>query len=294
MPEQYLIDQAIDFSNVRLIEPDIVASVHLEDEDDIPFWDSMLQRAFPGQHKRYNYVTHSKSDKGNLTSGCDQCLKYKGLLSKYFFICIDSDLRHLTQEPEISPTHYIAQTYTYSWENHCCEAENLQDRLNEVSPTAAQRFDFVLFLHNYSRLVYHPFLALLWCLRNGIHSGITRGSLFACLPQQCSAAELRNNGEGLLHQFQHNLEGLMQNMVIQQIDFPNEELYYQQLGLFADNTYLHIRGHHLYHLVNSIGKQICSGLRIDFEKDVLKQSFDSPSNYWEIDQVEDDLKAILL
>ena len=66
MTSQDIIDQAIDFANVRLIEPNIVASVHLEDWQDVLFWDTMIQRQKAGL---YNYIAHSKSEKGNLTSG---------------------------------------------------------------------------------------------------------------------------------------------------------------------------------------------------------------------------------
>lgn len=47
-------------------------------------------------------------------------------LNSKFFICLDSDLRHLLKQPGMSAADHIAPTYTYSWENHYCFAERLQ------------------------------------------------------------------------------------------------------------------------------------------------------------------------
>lgn len=66
--------------------------VHVEDKDDIWFWEQLLLKYRPG---RYKFKPATMNEKGNRTAGCAQCLKYKGFLSQKFFICIDSDLRRL-------------------------------------------------------------------------------------------------------------------------------------------------------------------------------------------------------
>ena len=71
--------QAIDFANVPIIQRDIRASVHLEDWEDVLFWDTMIQREAPG---RYNYLAYSKADNGQRASGSSQCMKYIGYTSK--------------------------------------------------------------------------------------------------------------------------------------------------------------------------------------------------------------------
>ena len=86
--------------------------VHVEDKDDIWFWEQLLLKYRPG---RYKFKPATMNEKGNRTAGCAQCLKYKGFLSQKFFICIDSDLRRLAGE-DISAVDGILQTYTYSWE----------------------------------------------------------------------------------------------------------------------------------------------------------------------------------
>lgn len=87
--------QAEYYGNIPILDPKFKSSIHLEDKEDELFWDTLLQQYRPGS---YFYIYHSKSDSGNETSGCTQCLKYEGLLSERFFICIDSDLRFLCGE----------------------------------------------------------------------------------------------------------------------------------------------------------------------------------------------------
>ena len=159
---KYIEACALDFANVPKIDRRYTASVHLEHKADELFWDAVLQATHKGQ---YNYIYESRVEKdGNLTSGVDQCLRYKPYLSRTFFICIDSDLRYLRQEPGIDAGHYILQTYTYSWENHYCLAEQVQKRLVALSPEAATKFDFGDFLSQLSQNAYEPLLYLLGAL----------------------------------------------------------------------------------------------------------------------------------
>ena len=104
--------QAKYYNNIPFVSPKYRSVVHLEDDEDKVFWDTMLQRFRPGN---YFYVSYSKSEKGNDTHGCDQCLKFFPYLTDRFFVCIDSDFRYLMGEPDIDSDHYVIQTYTYSW-----------------------------------------------------------------------------------------------------------------------------------------------------------------------------------
>lgn len=97
MSESNIEIQAEYYRNIPILDRKFKASVHLEDEEDELFWDTMLQAHRPGH---YFYIYYSKNDNDNETHGCTQCLKYKQFLSKNFFICIDSDLRHLRKSKE--------------------------------------------------------------------------------------------------------------------------------------------------------------------------------------------------
>lgn len=283
--------QAIDFSNVPIIQRGVKASVHLEDWEDVLFWDTMIQRVSPG---RYNYLAHSKADNGHQASGSSQCLKYKGYMSKQFFACIDSDMNYLLQTANINADHYIAQTYTYSWENHYAEANGLQARFASVLPALAQQFDFRHFLSEYSKIVYHPLLALLYCLRNK-DSRLSRKDFATCLPHQCKAVELLDNGKGILSRISNDLVRMMNSSgVLSDIDFVAEETRYFAMGLTEDNAYLRVRGHNLYDLLKSIGHQLCSAQQVDFENQILNASVPSEGSYLEIDCSAGDLRQILI
>lgn len=277
--------QALDFANVPLIQRDVVASVHLEDWEDVLFWDTMLQRVHPG---RYNYLAHSKADNGHRASGSSQCMRYVGHTSKRFFICVDSDMNYLMQTPAMDATRFVAQTYTYSWENHYAQAEALQQRLKEAAPQVG--FDFRDFLNAYSTVVYRPLLALLHSLRTN-DGKITRRAFAACLPHQCKASELANGGRGLLLKMQTDLDSLMQNA--SGVDIEAEAARYAALGLTESNAYLHVRGHNLYDLLRSMGRQLCSSHRVDFENAVLNATLPATSAYWQLQHVATDLTQIL-
>lgn len=283
--------QAIDFANVPLIQRGIKASVHLEDWEDVLFWDTMIQRVSPGH---YNYLAYSKSDNGIQASGSSQCLKYVGYMSKQFFACVDSDMNYLLNRQDTDATHYVAQTYTYSWENHYSESSRLQSSFASVVPLAAVKFDFQKFLAGYTQIVFHPLLALLSCLRRSDRR-ITAKDFAACLPHQCKSLELVDNGKGILQRMEDALAIMLNSSgVLADIDFCTEEMYYAQLGLSKDNAYLHVRGHNLYDLLKSIGHQLCSCYKIDFENQVLNTEVPRSTAYNEIGLVANDLKQILL
>ena len=135
--------------------------VRVENKDDIWFWQQILSKY---RNKRYKFMPATQSDKGNATSGCAECLKYRGFLSQRFFVCIDSDLRYLSGE-NVSANQGVLQTYTYSWENHCAFAAKLQQAYEELTPSK-KPFDFCAFLSRYSNIVYRPFLLMLYQKRN--------------------------------------------------------------------------------------------------------------------------------
>lgn len=124
-------DQARDLANIPILRRNVIACVHLEDKDDMVFWDLMLQNRRTG---KYHFVTHSKSQSRKETTGSTQCLRFRPYLSRRFFIGIDSDMRYLLQEPELDAAHFVCQTYSYSWENHYCEARALQGRFASLCP----------------------------------------------------------------------------------------------------------------------------------------------------------------
>lgn len=280
-------DQARDLANIPILRRDVIACVHLEDKEDIVFWDAMLQNQHLG---KYHYVTHSKSQSGKDASGSSQCLKFRPFLSKRFFICIDSDMRYLMQEPELDAAHFVCQTYTYSWENHYCEAKSLQKRFMEKCSEKACQFDFEAFLSAYSSVVYKPLLLLLYCLKNH-RPEFSKKMFSACLPHQCRGNELADNGRSFIERISKSFEQYLSTPFAQSIDFEAESNYYQSLNVNEQNAYLHIRGHNLFDLVAYIGNLLCHGTSLSFKTDILMNEL-PPQNYWQIKKVTSDIAAI--
>lgn len=282
--------QAKYYANIPLITG-CVASVHLEDTEDKRFWNLLLQRVAPGE---YYYVSSSRSKKNKQTTGCEQCLKYRGYLSKYFFIAVDSDIRYPLQEPNLDSELFIAQTYTYSWENHYCEANGLQKRFEKAMATEGKAvpFDFKRFIGKLSKLLFVPFIYVInnEC-KESKDTTVSVKSVFGCMPSQIRHEWLGNNGEGLLENIKCNLETTFPMMSSN--DFTPTINRMKLLGITEDNVYLHIRGHNLFNMIRSMGKILCHGSRVSFTKDVLQSELLIDDIYWQFEKAEDDLRSIL-
>lgn len=282
-------DQANYWKNYLLIDRSIKACVHLEGEDDIFFWNTMLQKYNAG---KYRYITYSKSKKENETRGCEQCLRFLPFLSETFFICIDSDYRYLLQQPDIDAQHHVLQTYTYSWENHFCEKQTLKN--NCKTAELKSDFKFLSFLSEFSHIVYIPLLILLHSKRSN-DKEIAEKDFNACLPKQCRVIELEDNGKALLANISDLFTKLLDKhkTYIEKINLDEERKRYSALGLTKDNAYLHIRGHNIFELLEYIGRQLCRPQRLKFKDDVLKRCLSSES-YWEIEHIISDIKTLNL
>lgn len=287
---KYIKNQALDFANVPLINRRVVASVHLENQEDELFWNTLLQNAKPG---KYNYIYESRVTKDSKpVSGVNQCLRYKPYLSKNFFICIDSDLRYLEQEAEIDAEHYILQTYTYSWENHYCLSKEIQTLLATLSPQAASNFDFVQFIDALSQCAYKPFLFLLEALDKQLVPKNIVGAFWSCFPMQCTANVFEDNGKQLISQIASNLQQFINNPAFVSVDLAAAKEKYNKLGLTKDNTYLHLRGHNIWSLLNHIGNMLCRPHQIYFTNQILLPSLQL-TGYWEIDKIQQDIHHII-
>lgn len=271
-------EQARWFRNIPLADPRFRACIHIEDKEDEKFWDYHLQHIAPA---RYKFISHSKSLSGNETTGCEQCLNYRQYLSDKFFICIDSDLRLLLGEYELDAAHYIAQTYTYSWENHCCEAEHLQARLRGHIPDIDNVFDFRVFFHELSKIMYEPLKLLVYY--DSTDRDVWNLSKFnACIPIQPRREQLEDNGRPLLNIIRNNSK-----TATDELSLPDGFT----IGIEESQTYPHIRGHHLYNLTLHIGTMLCRGKQVAFHSEVLNSNYPQ-DGYTEIINLNNDLEQI--
>lgn len=272
-------DQANYYKNLHLRDRSIVAAIHLEDNEDKTFWNTQLQNIRQGH---YYFISHSKSDREQDATGCEQCLKFRPYLNSDFFICIDSDLRLLRKEEGLTAENKIAQTYAYSWENHYCEASHLQHRFKEK--VMDSDFDFEVFLNRLSEIVYKPLLYLIYHKLPGQNSLWNVTKFNKCIPLQPSRKETTDNGREYLKKIDILFKAAIRDLVIP-ADFTVE-------GLTPQNAYLHIQGHRLYDLVMHIGVILCHGTGVKFKTEILDSSTHT-EGYEEIDSVQSDLNTIL-
>ncbi|MDE7414637.1 MAG: DUF4435 domain-containing protein [Muribaculaceae bacterium] len=272
-------DQANYYKNYHLRYRDTIAVIHVEDEDDSRFWNVQLQYSNPG---KYHFISRSRSNRGSDSTGCEQCKKYIPYLNKRFFICIDSDLHLLRGEEELTAESFIAQTYTYSWENHSCEAAFLQQRLNRICCTID--FCFISFLKELSKIVYLPLLYLVYYQEPGLNMLWNVTKFNKCLPLQPTRKELANNAQPYLQKVKELFDAEISSLRI--------PANFQIKGLNKENAYLHIQGHRLYDLITNIGTMLCKGKRVAFKSQILDATFPT-SGYREIDLLQSDLTTIL-
>lgn len=197
-------------------------------------------------------------------------MKYKGFLSQKFFICIDSDLRYLLDEA-ISAEDGILQTYTYSWENHCAFASQLQQTFDKYTHKGKE-FDFSVFLSGYSEVVYEAFLLMLYQLKNGL-TEFDRDKFRTIISLQYRRGDEKNNGKQFLDRLSLDLQTATKNIKDTcGFNMADESVYYETKGLRKENVYLYVRGHCLYNSLVSIGKKLCEGTGMDFEQNILKNA----------------------
>jgi hypothetical protein len=263
----------------------VKALVHVEDRDDIWFWEQPLRKYSPGLYK---FLPASMNEAGNRTTGCEQCLKYKNYLSQRFFICIDSDLRYLLDE-ELSVRNGIMQTYTYSWENHCAFASRLQ-QIYDNHPNKNGNFDFISFLAQYSAIVFKPFLLMLYQERNYLKD-FDRDAFKRCISVQYRKGDEQNNGRSFLERLSNDLVTSTRHIHCD-FDLKKESQYYETKGVTIDSVYLYVRGHCLYNSLISIGRHLYKGDSSNFEQDIRKSdlTFDQ---YNEITKIGNDIRSFL-
>lgn len=231
-----------------------LAVVYLEDKDDESFWTAVLK------HYKADSSFYFRFGSREAGSGCQQCLKYKKNLDKQFVIAIDSDYRYLLKEADMDAAHFVLQTYTYSFENHYCYAENLQKALCLAckDDNVDNLFSISEFLRQYGEIVYPLFLYLLYDMRTKKYL-FSKDEFHQLLGIQTKMEQsVENNGKTLLDSLRQTLNKKLSELKVLFPDFSQEAeaSLYKKAGLNKDTAYLYARGHNLYNVIVSLGKEI--------------------------------------
>lgn len=237
------------------------AAVHVENKDDIVFWSTVLKHFRPDD--RFHFVAGSRNEFGHETYGVTQCLKYYHALSREFFICIDSDYRYLLQEKGVDVEHFILQTYTYSFENHHCYAEGLDEVCRRVVHVPNRIFDFKRFLTGFSCIVYELFIWHLYFLVHdpGRFTKYDFNRYIQITPRK-SQFLIQENGRRILEELEMKVR---RRVVYLERKYPDVDLRrvrekYARMGLLPESAYLFLRGHNVYDMVGWLCREVCEAL----------------------------------
>lgn len=265
----------------------VSAIVRVEDVDDIPFWQTMLSAYCP--RMSFKFFPYSQSGRKLRVTGKSNLLRYIPFAGSRMLIAIDSDFDYLRQDPRLSASQYLLQTYTYSWENHYCYAPSLQSHWQMHNDCG---FSFSEFLKNLSEAIYLPLVILL------IHKmqkkgRITLGGMESRIlrHQPNREAMLENNGQRLISEIRTDLDDYVSGIKkVKQTTFKQYEKTFNNLGLTQDTAYLYMQGHCIYDLVHRIGGCLDANPD-DFKASVLDQALQM-GGYPEINKVISDIEKI--
>ena len=237
------------------------AAVHVENKDDIGFWNTVLKHFVP--EGRFHFIAGSRNEYGRETFGVTQCLKYFDFLSPGFFICIDSDYRYLLGERQINAGHFVLQTYTYSFENHHCFAEGLDDVCSRATRMQNRIFDFRRFMREYSHILYDLFMWHLYFQRKepAVFSQ-AEFDKYIGLSNSKNNPIVYRNGERALEDLRRRVTRRTESFKrrFPEVDLGKVKKHYERLGVTADTVYLYVRGHNLYDMVSLVCKEVCKAM----------------------------------
>lgn len=291
----------------RMLRFDCAA--HLEANEDEYFWGRLFKKYAPD--KRILYMTYSKSPQGNHTTGVGHCLNFSNYLDEHFIICIDSDYRRLEGRPNIDIAHFIFQTYTYSFENHHCVPEGLDEVILRVCGKENHEVDFFSLIDRYSRALYEPFIWHLYFqeIDDTIFSQLELRTMLSLFSRH-TTTDVGDYVEKELRRLEQRAKSKVKSL---REEYPDVDLKplkerYKTIGLLPERTFLFIRGHNIFDSLCRLGRDICINLLIIEKKELsskkeISDLFDSTysikrglvdnlrySSYPEINWIEDDIK----
>lgn len=272
----------------HLYRTDLIARV--ESEDDIQFWQNAISKGRPGKKVKFLPAEISEANADVRQRGKGICMRYVRHLDNTFIICVDSDFDKFVNPGKLTPQKHILQTHTYSWENHHCQYDNLQNVWKSVGNSS---FDFKIFLHEFSRIIYPALICMLTSLSMRKRSWNLRGlcgSILSCQPNRQGA--LDNNGQQLLEEIKAKVDlWISEQAALEEADKDSMKSLCASVGLQPDNAYLYMQGHCVFDLIYRIGNALCNGTH-SFEYEVLRNTI-SYGTYKEIQEVIDDIQTVI-
>ena len=248
---------------------------YVESYDDISFWRSLLAE-YENDKRYFEVMLPSRTTlaKGKKTVLMNQLGKQLG---ENMIACVDSDYDYLLQGCTQTSRYmiecpYVLQTYAYAIENYHCYAEGLHEVCVAATLNDHKIIDIPAFMKLYSQIAYPLFIWSIWFYRK---HNLSEFSLFDfCSYVKIEQINLQhpevclNNMGKKINRKLRDLEHRHANALIE-IEKMKREL--KNLGVYPENTYMFIQGHHiLNNVVLKILNPICTMLRKEREQQIYK------------------------
>lgn len=242
-----------------------LVKVYVEGYEDVAFWRGIFDH-FQNPYLRFEI---SVPDRGDLPKGKKVLLGMIPQSSEEMILCVDSDFDYLfagrtEQSRQVADARFMFHTYAYATENYLCYAPSLHNVCVRATKNDTRIFDFVKFLHEYSRTIYPLFL---WY---AFSAQLASESVFPLIDFKASVRlgylEIENNGERTLEWLRRNVakrEELLRRRNPRMIEPMKEfEEQLRQRGVTPENTYLFMHGHTLMdNVVMVLLNTVCEKLR---------------------------------
>lgn len=246
---------------------------YVESYDDISFWRSLLAD-YEDESRYFEVMLPSQS---SLAKGKKTVLMNRlgTQLGNNMIACVDSDYDYLLQGKTqtsryINECPYVFQTYAYAIENYHCYAEGLHEVCVMATLNDHLLIDFPAFMRVYSQIAYPLFIWSVWFYRKHILSEFSLLDFCSYVKlDQVSTRHPENSLQIMAKKVNRKLRDLEHRHpdALQEIEDMKTE--FKRLGVFPDNTYMFIQGHHIMdNVIMRLLIPVCTVLRREREQQI--------------------------
>ncbi len=246
---------------------------YVESYDDISFWRSLLAD-YEDESRYFEVMLPSQS---SLAKGKKTVLMNRlgTQLGNNMIACVDSDYDYLLQGKTqtsryINECPYVLQTYAYAIENYHCYAEGLHEVCVMATLNDHLLIDFPAFMRVYSQIAYPLFIWSVWFYRKHILSEFSLLDFCSYVKlDQVSTRHPENSLQIMAKKVNRKLRDLEHRHpdALQEIEDMKTE--FKRLGVFPDNTYMFIQGHHIMdNVIMRLLIPVCTVLRREREQQI--------------------------
>ena len=246
---------------------------YVESYDDVSFWRTLLGE-FEDDTRYFEVMLPSKT---TLAKGKKSVLMNElgSQLGQNMIACVDSDYDYLLQGAThtsryIINSKYVFHTYAYAIENYQCYSGALHEVCVMATLNDHPLVDFVAFMKMYSQIAYPLFIWSVWFYRKHILSEFSLLDFCSFVKlDQVSVYRPERSLENMSRRVRRKLQELEHRhpKAIGEIEAMKEE--FAQLGVYPDNTYMFIQGHHIMDsVVMKLLTPVCNVLRREREAEI--------------------------